>query len=118
MQPIDPEALRQKLQGMRGLPLYLHLETTRGAYTKNTYGAFARNVRIRFDQAGVGGSGPFRVGLRLQGGWVVAEGLTHWEQDDHGRLLIAGHDDEGRLTVALELSPDPFPMAFVEEGAS
>lgn len=115
MQPIDPAALKERLEQMAGEPLYLHLETTMGAYTKNTYGAFARNVQVRYLRAGVGGSGPYRVGLRLPDGWVVAEGLTHWEVDDRGRLLMAGHDDEGRLTVALEVSRDPFPMSFTEE---
>lgn len=115
MQPIDADALRAALSDMSGQPLYLHLETTMGAYTKNTYGAFARNVQIRYDQAGVGGSGPYRVGLRLPDGWVVAEGLTHWEVDAQNRLLLAGHDDEGRLTVALQLSRTPFPMSFTGE---
>lgn len=115
MQPIDPEALRRQLHAFAGEPVYLHLETTRGAYTKNTYGAFARNVVVCYDQAGVASTGPYRVGLRLAEGWVFAEGLTHWELDGEGRLLLAGHDDEGRLTVALELSRRPFPMAFTEE---
>ncbi|HEY8449809.1 MAG TPA: DUF1806 family protein, partial [Bacillota bacterium] len=52
----------------------------------------------------------FRVGLELDGGWVVAEGLTDWEVDAQGRLLLAGHDGEGRLTVAFELSREPFPL--------
>lgn len=120
MQPIDPEALSAQLTDLAGESLYLHLETTRGAYTKNTYGAFARNVQIRYDQAGVAGSGPYRVGLRLSaaaGGWVVAEGLTHWQLDPGGRLLLAGHDDEGRLTVALQLSREPFSMGLHGENA-
>lgn len=110
MQPIDRDAVQQHLNGLAGEPIYLHLETTRGAYTANTYGAFARNMRVRFERAGVAGDGPYRVGLKLADGWVFAEGLTHWEVDAEGRLLLAGHDDEGRLTVALQLSRRPFPM--------
>lgn len=41
-------------------------------------------------------------------GWVYAEGITHWEVDDKERLLLAGHDNQGRLAVALELSLTPF----------
>ena len=110
MRPIEPVAVQAQLDQFVGTELYLHLETTRGAYTEGTYGAFARNVRVRFRRARIAGDGPFRVGLELDGGWVVAEGLTDWEVDAQGRLLLAGHDGEGRLTVAFELSREPFPL--------
>jgi len=42
---------------------------------------------------------------------MYAEGLTHWQIDDEGRLLLEGHDAEGRLTVAFELSPVPLAVA-------
>jgi hypothetical protein len=41
-------------------------------------------------------------------GWVYAEGVTHWEKDEKNRLLLAGHDEKGRLAVALQLSLTPF----------
>lgn len=111
MQPIDPRRVQQSLDALAGQEVYLHLETTRGAYAPDPYGAFARNVRIRYRRGRIAGRGPaYRVGLELEDGWVVAEGLTHWELDAAGRLLLAGHDAEGRLTVALELSREPFPM--------
>ncbi|MBX6378563.1 MAG: DUF1806 family protein [Clostridia bacterium] len=113
MQPIEPETaatVRELLNARAGQRLYLHLETTRGAYTQGGFGAFARNVTICFQRAGVAGGGPYRVGLQLDGGWVFAEGLTHWEEDPQGRLLLAGYDAEGNLTVALELSRTPFPL--------
>lgn len=110
MEPIDPQAVRRALADLVGQTLHLHLETTHGAYTEGAFGAFARNVRVRFHRAGVGGSGPFRVGLKTDDGWVYAEGLTHWQIVDAGRLLLAGRDDQGRLTVALELSREPFPV--------
>lgn len=108
MEPIDPQRVEGALAAWRGVDVYLHLETTHGAYTKNGFGAFARNVRIRFEQAAVRGHGPFRVGLRLENGWVYAEGLTHWQPEDGG-VQLAGHDEEGRLTVVLQLSREPRP---------
>lgn len=110
MQPIDPTAVAQHLQAFTGKKVYFHVETTQGAYTKGTTGAFARNVTALLRRAGVAGEGPYRVGLKIEDGWVFAEGLTHWQLDDQGRLLLAGHDEEGHLTVALQLSLQPFPM--------
>lgn len=110
VQPIEPAPLQQHLDSLTGADLYMHLETTRGAYTEGTFGAFARNLQVRFVRAGVAGDGPFRVALKTTAGWVHAEGLTHWEIDDRQRLLLAGHDAEGRLTVALQLSSTPFPL--------
>jgi len=43
-------------------------------------------------------------------GWIYAEGLTDYEVDAAGRLLLAGHDGDGRLAIALELSLEPFPV--------
>lgn len=108
MQPISPDAVEAALQPFVGHTVYLHLETTSGAYTEGGFGAFIRNVGVRFDRAHLKGSGPYRAGLHLEQGWVYAEGLTDWEVDADGRLLLAGHDKEGRLGVALELSLTPF----------
>ena len=41
-------------------------------------------------------------------GWVYAQGITHFELDEHGRLLMAGLDYSGKLAVALEISETPF----------
>ena len=41
-------------------------------------------------------------------GWVYTEGLTHFEQTDTDRLIMAGHDSQGKLVVALQLSREPF----------
>ena len=110
MEAIDPARAERALQAFVGQDVYLHLETTHGAYTRGGFGVFARNVRVRFDRAAVRGSGPYRAGLRTAGGWVYAEGLTHW-QEEPDRVLLAGHDEEGRLTVVLEIGRQPFPMA-------
>ncbi|MEX2355957.1 MAG: DUF1806 family protein [Thermaerobacterales bacterium] len=110
MEPIQWSAVQDSLNAFSGAAAYLHLETTRGAYTKSTFGAFARNVPIQFSRAHLAGEGPYRVGLKLDQGWIYAEGLTHWELDACGRLLLAGHDEEGRLTVALQLSRSAFSV--------
>lgn len=116
MQPIDPVPTQTALNRFLDADTYLHVETTNGAYAKSPFGMFARNVVARFGRATISGRGPYRVGLRLgapaepAAGWIYAEGLTHWQEDEAGRLLLAGHDEEGRLTVALELSLTPFPV--------
>ncbi|MEB3101927.1 YojF family protein [Ferviditalea candida] len=115
MRPIDLEALQHALDQYAEQDVYLHLETTNGAYashldaTKITAGAYIRNGLIRYTRGSVKGQGPYRIGLKLPLGWVYAEGLTHWETDSEGRLLTAGHDGDGKLAVALELSRTPFP---------
>jgi hypothetical protein len=46
--------------------------------------------------------------LKTATGWVYSEGLTHWDEDDTGKLIMAGHDSEGKLVVGLQLSREPF----------
>lgn len=117
MGPINAEAVQAALHGFTGQTVYLHLETTNGAYAaEGTFGpksiavcAFIRNTAVRFHRAVVTGNGPYRVGLQMEQGWVYAEGLTDYEIDEQGRLLMAGLDETGRLHIALELSLTPFP---------
>ncbi len=86
----------------RGQEAYVHSEAT-------SY-AFVRNFRIKITDTGIAGDGPYRVALRFEGqGWLRMEGLTHYEIDGQGRLLLAGHDEQGRMNVALELGKEPFP---------
>ncbi|GAB7387083.1 YojF family protein [Bacillaceae bacterium] len=114
MQPINAEEVQRALESFAHKDVYLHLETTNGAYASHFHdnvlqaGAYIRNGRIRFQRGKIAGSGPYRVGLKLDLGWVYAEGLTHWELDEMGRLLMAGIDSLGKLAVALELSHEPF----------
>lgn len=108
MVPIEKENVQQALENWLNRDLYVHLETTNGAYAAIKVGAYIRNSLIRFSQARIVGQGAYRVGLKMEQGWVYAEGLTDWEFDDKGHLLLAGHDEEGRLAVALELSTEPF----------
>ena len=44
----------------------------------------------------------------MEHGWVYGEGLTHFELDEKGRLIMAGHDHEGRVAICFELSKTPF----------
>ncbi|HWJ02204.1 MAG TPA: DUF1806 family protein, partial [Verrucomicrobiae bacterium] len=78
--------------------------------SKMVVGAYIRNARISFNRGVITGDGPYRVGLKLELGWVYAEGLTDFEVDQADRLLLAGHDHEGRLAVALEISSTPFEV--------
>jgi hypothetical protein len=114
LKPINPSDLQNKLNDYRDQDLYLHLETTNGAYASHkdqsvmTVGAFIRNGLIKFKHAKVTGKGPYRVGMKMDNGWVYAEGLTHWEVDQQDRLLLAGHDADGKLAVACQVSKEPF----------
>lgn len=114
MQPIEIEKVQEYINQFANKEVYIHLETTNGAYATHkdasffNAGAFIRNARIRYELGKIVGDGPFRVGLKLDIGWVYGEGLTHFELDEHGRLLMAGHDHQGRLAIALEISKTPF----------
>lgn len=114
MGPIDPHAVQAELDRRLGRELFLHLETTTGSYTQ--FGpekrppviAFVRNARVHVERGAIRGSGPYRVGLKTDAGWVYAEGLTDFEISERDELLLAGHDPEGNLTVALQLSTRAF----------
>jgi hypothetical protein len=117
MNPINRDAVQQALQAFVNRDVYLHLETTNGAYAAENSPtpamavcAYVRNAKVRFDRAVLTGAGPYRTGLQMEQGWIYAEGLTDFELDAEGRLLLAGHDHEGRLAVALELSHAPFKV--------
>lgn len=116
MEPISRESAQAQLERFMDKDVYLHLETTNGAYaalnSENTMAiaAYIRNGLVRFERAVIAGHGPYRVGLKMNHGWVYAEGLTDWEVDDEERLLLAGHDSEGRIAISLQLSMTPFPM--------
>lgn len=114
MGPIDPARVQAELDARLGQELYLHLETTTGSYTllgpekRTPVIAFVRNATVRYDRGSVTGDGPYRIGLKLEGGWVYAQGLTDFTVNERGELLLAGHDDDGNLRVALQLSAQPF----------
>ncbi|MDP9728995.1 DUF1806 family protein [Alicyclobacillus sp. TC] len=114
MGPIQRVLADEKLQSFVGQEVYLHLETTNGAYAGNNPSggmavcAYIRNVKVKFSRASITGLGPYRAGMKMDGGWIYAEGLTDWEETPDGKLLFAGYDNEGRLAVSLEISKTPF----------
>lgn len=115
MKPIDPQKVHECLKGLAGKKLYIHLETTNGAYASHKdesffqSGAFIRNAELTFLHGKIKGEGPYRVGLETNIGWLYAEGLTDWEITDEEQVLFAGHDNEGKLAIAFQLSETPFP---------
>lgn len=115
MKAIEQTIVQEKINELANQDVYVHLETTNGAYASHfdekayNVGAFIRNAQVTYQHGKiVSTGGSYRVGLKLDLGWVYAEGVTDFEIDDKGRLLMAGHDREGRLMVALEISETPF----------
>ncbi|GIO23894.1 YojF family protein [Oceanobacillus sp. J11TS1] len=115
MKPIESDKVQQALDSYLNKEVYVHLETTNGAYAnhldKNAYtvGAYIRNAKVTYTKAKILGDGnSYRVGLKMELGWIYAEGLTDWTIYQENQLLLAGHDREGRLMVALEISETPF----------
>lgn len=113
MEVINKEFVQQMINKMANQDVYIHLETTNGAYTayRNgtpfSSGVFIRNGKVSYEHGKITGNGPHRVGLKIDLGWIYAEGLTHCTMKGD-QLLLAGLDDKGRLAVSLQLSPHPF----------
>lgn len=115
MKPIQIEKVQEKLDGFKNKKVYLHLETTNGAYASHfdnkgiNVGAYIRNAEVSFNQAKIVGNGTsYRIGLKMDIGWIYGEGLTDWTMHDGTQLLLAGHDPEGRLLVSMQISETPF----------
>ncbi len=114
MQLIDQTNVQLIIDQLKNQDLYIHLEMTTGAYashhddSKFTASTFIRNGHIRYTLGSIEGSGPYRVGLKIDQGWVYSQGLTHWDETDTERLILAGHDNDGKLVVSLQLSKEPF----------
>lgn len=115
MERIEVEKVQKWLDQFKNQSVYLHLETTNGAYASHfdkkgiNVGAYIRNANVRYTQGKIIGDGDsYRVGLKMELGWIYAEGLTHWTIHEANQLLLAGHDHEGRLAVALQISDQPF----------
>jgi Protein of unknown function (DUF1806) len=114
LEQIELKTVQEEINRFANKDVYLHLETTNGAYATHnnenffSAGAYIRNALVRYEHGKITGSGPYRVGLKINLGWVYAEGITHFEVDQEGRLLLAGHDPLGKLAVALEISTNPF----------
>ena|SRR5699024_46444 len=114
VEKINTQSVQTQLDLFKDKQVYVHLETTNGAYASHfgnqgvNVGAYIRNAQLTYTNAVIKGNDTsYRVGLKTQLGWVYAEGLTDWEMYN-GKLLLAGHDPEGRLMVALQISETPF----------
>lgn len=114
MKPIIVSDVQKAINAFQNQDVYIHLETTNGAYASHfgggaySTGAYIRNARVQFEHGKITGEGPYRVGLKLPIGWIYAEGINHYEIDNQNRLLLAGLDGDGKLAVALQISPTPF----------
>lgn len=114
MEIVDKKHVQEVITSFANKDVYIHLETTNGSYATHfnanflNAGAFLRNIILNFELGKIVGESPHRVGLKLPTGWVYAQGITHYEVDDLGRLLLAGLDHEGKLAVALHISETPF----------
>ncbi len=114
MEIVNTKHVQEVITSFANKDVYIHLETTNGSYATHfnenflNAGAFMRNIVLNFELGKIVGDSPHRVGLKLPAGWVYAQGITHYEVDDLGRLLLAGLDHEGKLAVALHISETPF----------
>ena len=116
---INAEEVQQLLTSFENKPVYLHVETTNGAYANHfdqrvfNAGTFLRNIQVTYEHAQLkgGDKDPFRVGLKLRdGGWVYVQGLTHYEINNNNEFLIAGFNYEGQLAATIEISEKPFTV--------
>lgn len=115
MKAINRDEVQTGLNRFQNKEVYIHLETTNGAYASHfgnkgvNVGAYIRNAKVKYSNAVIKGDDTsYRVGLKTDLGWIYAEGLTDWELNNNNQLLLAGHDPDGRLMVALQISETPF----------
>ena len=117
MEPIQPTQVQELLTSYENQKVYLHVETTNGAYESHfdervfNASTFLRNIEVTIEHAQLKGGekDPFRVGLKLADqGWVYVQGLTHYEVNEANEFLLAGFNYEGQLAATLELSTKPF----------
>jgi hypothetical protein len=113
MKLIDKEIVQKKIDELVDEDVYLHLEMTLGAYTAqqdssvHPYSNFVKNIRIKYSHGKITDESPYRVGLKLEDGWIYTEGLTHYDENDK-RIILSGNDKDGRLVVALQISKEKF----------
>lgn len=116
MKPIEIEVVQEWLNSFINKEVYVHVETTNGAYSSHyggeafNVGVYVRNAKVSFNQAKVvqADGRSFRIGLKLDFGWIYVEGLTDCEIYKETKFLLAGLDEVGRLMVALQISETPF----------
>lgn len=116
LEPIDQQAVQRWLKDFMNKKVYIHAETTNGAYASShgrdgvNVGVYIRNIQVSFSRAKIttDNDESYRVGLKTDLGWLYTEGLTDWTIHKDKQLLLAGHDEDGRVRVALQISEVPF----------
>lgn len=101
MAPLDARVVANALDAWRGRRVYIHLEVNPGAYWRNGGG--------RLEAAYVRGDGPHRIFLRIDGGLIQVDGLTHMALAD-GLVICTGYDDVERLARTVEVGLEPFAL--------
>jgi hypothetical protein len=80
MRPIECAEVQRYLESFVETDMHLHLETTNGSYAAlqgdNAMSLCIRNDTVKFSRASLKGTGHYRVGLKLDKGWICATGLT------------------------------------------
>lgn len=95
MQLINPQMVQELIDKLQDQDLYIHLEMTTGAYashhdeSKFTASTFIKNGIVRYTHGKIQGTGPYRVGLKMEQGWIYSQGLTHFEETETERLIMA-----------------------------
>src|SRR5699024_12313828 len=115
MKPMVMNRVKKILDTFVNKDVYIHIETTNGAYASHfdhrayNVGAYVRNAKVRFSRAKLVGNGNvYRAGLKMDDGWIYAEGLTDWTMHDDTNLHLAGHDREGRHMDSSRSGTPPF----------
>lgn len=104
MDKMDRQQVEAELRHFVGARAYVHCEATSYVFVRN-FSMELKEARLAGDE-----NSRYRVALRFDElGWLRMEGLTHYEVDMQGRLLLAGFDDRGRMDVALHVSKEAFP---------
>src|SRR5699024_12759676 len=108
------EVVQDYLNEYKDKPVYVHLETTNGAYASHfgnkgvNVGAYIRNAKITYSNAVIQGEDSFSVGLNTALGWVYEEGLSSFELYDDRSYLLDNHDQEIMFIIYSIMSYLPF----------
>lgn len=118
LEPINEQEVLNLLTSYENKPIYLHVETTNGAYANHfdervfNAGTFLRNIQVTYEHAQLKGGEKILIALvsNYDGGWVYVQGLTHFEVNEDNEFLIAGFNYEGQLAATIEMSEKPFTI--------
>ncbi|AXF57560.1 DUF1806 family protein [Salicibibacter kimchii] len=118
---IQTDVVQPLLDVFNGQEVYVHFELTNGAYAAyrngkfHAAGGYVRNARLNVLHGKIKGEDPYRVGLKTEDGWIFAEGLSMFEHKENESLYLYGFDEQGKLSVALQLSTIPFEGGVLSE---